>query len=52
MGKNIESHPFKPFYPQGAKLLLLGSFPPPEHNQSGERNWDIRFFYGSKHNLM
>ena len=26
----IETHPFEPFLPQGARILFLGSFPPQE----------------------
>ena len=26
---NIEQHPLEPFLPGNAKLLMLGSFPPP-----------------------
>lgn len=34
-----EQHPFLPFLPEGAKLLMLGSFPPkPE-------KWSMPFFY-------
>jgi len=37
--KKIEHHPLKPFLPQGAKILFLGSFPPPRHR------WCMDFFY-------
>ena len=36
---NTERHPFEPFLPEGAKMLFLGSFPPPEHR------WSIPFYY-------
>jgi G:T/U-mismatch repair DNA glycosylase len=36
---NIEQHPFEPFLPKGAKVLMLGSFPPQE------KRWSIRFYY-------
>ena len=26
----IESHPFEPFMPEDARLLMLGTFPPAE----------------------
>jgi G:T/U-mismatch repair DNA glycosylase len=34
-----ESHPLKPFLPEGARLLMLGSFPP-KHER-----WSMEFFY-------
>lgn len=37
--KPIERHPLKPFTPEGAKLLMLGSFPPPHER------WSMEFFY-------
>lgn len=35
----IETHPLIPFLPIGAKLLFLGSFPPPRSR------WSMNFFY-------
>ncbi|MGN0234147.1 MAG: uracil-DNA glycosylase family protein [Bacteroidaceae bacterium] len=35
----IEEHPLKPFLPQGARVLFLGSFPPPR------KRWSMEFFY-------
>lgn len=37
--KPIERHPLEPFTPNGAKLLMLGSFPPPHER------WSMEFFY-------
>lgn len=34
-----EKHPLKPFLPQNAKILMLGSFPPPR------TKWSMEFFY-------
>ena len=34
-----EKHPFDPFLPAGAQILVLGSFPPPEHR------WSMPFYY-------
>lgn len=34
-----ESHPFEPFLPAGAKMLMLGTFPP------SEKRWSMRFYY-------
>ena len=35
----VESHPFEPFLPQGARLLMLGTFPP------SEKRWSMKFYY-------
>ncbi|WP_034675259.1 uracil-DNA glycosylase family protein [Acinetobacter sp. 230853] len=42
----IETHPFTPFLPENAKLLMLGSFPP-----SRER-WKMEFYYPNFQNDM
>jgi len=34
-----EMHPFEPFLPQGAKVLMLGSFPPQR------KRWCMEFYY-------
>ena len=36
---SIEKHPFQPFLPDGARILFLGSFPPPAHR------WSMPFYY-------
>lgn len=43
---SVESHPFEPFLPAGAKVLMLGSFPPPE------RRWSMKFYYPNRTNDM
>ena len=35
----IEWHPLKPFLPENAKVIFLGSFPPPR------KRWSMDFFY-------
>ena len=35
----IEKHPLQPFLPEGAKILMLGSFPPKKER------WSMEFFY-------
>ena len=35
----VEYHPLRPFLPEGAKVLFLGSFPPPR------KRWSCNFFY-------
>lgn len=43
---NIETHPLKPFLPQNARFLLLGSFPPPK------QRWKMDFYYPNYNNDM
>lgn len=35
----VEEHPLEPFLPEGAVILMLGSFPP------AENRWSMNFFY-------
>lgn len=42
----IERHPLKPFLPPSARLLMLGSFPPPR------KRWCMEFFYPNRTNMM
>jgi G:T/U-mismatch repair DNA glycosylase len=42
----IERHPLPPFLPNGAKLLMLGSFPPPQ------KRWSMDFYYPNFNNDM
>lgn len=42
----IEEHPLKPFLPHGAKVLMLGSFPPQR------KRWSMDFFYPNFQNDM
>ena len=42
----VERHPLKPFLPENAKLLMLGSFPPPR------KRWCMDFFYPNRTNMM
>lgn len=43
---DIETHPLQPFLPATAKLLMLGSFPPPKHR------WKMNFYYPNYQNDM
>lgn len=43
---DIEQHPLKPFTPQHARLLMLGSFPP------ARNRWSMDFFYPNFQNDM
>ena len=42
----IERHPLQPFLPSNARLLMLGSFPPPQ------KRWCMDFFYPNRSNQM
>ncbi|OJU42777.1 MAG: DNA glycosylase [Bacteroidales bacterium 45-6] len=42
----IEQHPLSPFLPPNAKLLMLGSFPPPKSR------WKMNFYYPNLQNDM
>jgi len=38
----VERHPLEPFLPGNARLLMLGSFPPPR------KRWSMEFFYPNR----
>lgn len=42
----VETHPFEPFLPEGARLLMLGTFPP------SPRRWCMDFYYPNFQNDM
>lgn len=42
----VEEHPLEPFLPEGAKLLMLGSFPPQR------KRWSMEFYYPNFQNDM
>lgn len=42
----IEKHPLEPFLPANARLLMLGSFPPPR------ARWSMDFYYPNLQNDM
>lgn len=43
---SAERHPLRPFLPQHARILMLGSFPPPR------KRWSMDFFYPNMQNDM
>ena len=43
---NIETHPLAPFIPEGASVLMLGSFPPKREK------WSMEFYYPNWQNDM
>lgn len=42
----IEQHPLEPFFPKGAKVLMMGSFPPKRER------WKMDFYYPNFQNDM
>jgi len=46
IGFQKEIHPFEPFLPEKAKVLMLGSFPPPK------AKWKMDFYYPNFQNDM
>lgn len=40
----IETHPWPPFIPEGAKVLIMGTFPP------GRHRWSMDFYYPNRTN--
>ena len=42
----VEPHPLEPFLPEGARILMLGSFPPQR------KRWSMEFFYPNPQNDM
>jgi G:T/U-mismatch repair DNA glycosylase len=44
--QTIERHPLQPFLPKGARLLMLGSFPPQR------KRWSMDFYYPNLNNDM
>ncbi len=40
----IEEHPFEPFVPAGARVLIMGTFPPQP------KRWDMKFYYPNRTN--
>jgi len=45
---HVETHPFPPFVPSNAEILILGSFPGKEQTQSN--NLSNQWFYGAPRN--
>lgn len=42
----VETHPFEPFLPPGARVLMLGTFPPKP------LRWSMKFYYPNRTNDM
>jgi ribosomal protein S18 acetylase RimI-like enzyme/G:T/U-mismatch repair DNA glycosylase len=48
--KMKETHPFKPYIPENATKLIIGTIPPPRFAKNELFNEDVNFYYGSKDN--
>lgn len=46
MDVEVENHPFEPFLPQNARLLMLGTFPP------SQKRWCMPWYYPNFQNDM
>ena len=44
MENNIETHPWQPFIPHNAKILIMGTFPPQP------KRWNMDFYYPNRTN--
>ncbi|MDE6278087.1 MAG: uracil-DNA glycosylase family protein [Muribaculaceae bacterium] len=44
LNNDIETHPWEPFIPEGAKVLIMGTFPP------GAHRWNMNFYYPNRTN--
>ncbi|RUA07368.1 MAG: uracil-DNA glycosylase family protein [Flavobacteriia bacterium] len=45
-------HPYKPFVPEGATKLIMGTIPPPRFSTGELYAEDVNFCYGSKNGLL
>ena len=43
----IHKHPYKPFIPEQATKLIVGTLPPPRFSVGNLKNGDVNFCYGS-----
>lgn len=41
---DLETHPWEPFIPDGARIIIMGTFPPPK------ARWSMDFFYPNRTN--
>lgn len=45
-------HPYKPFFPEGATKLIVGTLPPPRFTTMDLNERDVDFCYGSSNGLL
>lgn len=46
------THPYKPFIPENATKLIVGTLPPPRFTQRDLKDGDVDFCYGSRDGLL
>ena len=48
----LHTHPYKPFFPEGATKLIVGTLPPPRFTTGELKEGDVDFCYGSINGLL
>ncbi len=48
----LHTHPYEPFFPEGATKLIVGTLPPPRFTTRELNNRDVDFCYGSSNGLL
>ena len=48
----IHQHPYKPYIPEAADKLIVGTIPPPRFSTGKLFPEDVNFCYGSKYGLL
>ncbi|WP_282080040.1 uracil-DNA glycosylase family protein [Aquimarina algiphila] len=48
----IHTHPYEPFFPEGATKLIVGTLPPPRFTTRELNEKDVDFCYGSSNGLL
>ena len=48
----LHTHPYKPFFPEGATKLIVGTLPPPRFTSGALKPGDVNFCYGSIDGLL
>ncbi len=48
----LHTHPYEPFFPEGATKLIVGTLPPPRFTTGELNEKDVDFCYGSSNGLL
>ncbi len=48
----LHTHPYEPFFPEGATKLIVGTLPPPRFTTGELNERDVDFCYGSSNGLL
>ncbi len=48
----LHTHPYEPFFPEGATKLIVGTLPPPRFTTRNLNDKDVDFCYGSSNGLL